>query len=157
MRTAIYAILNDSPAVDEFILRARTTTCSRRLLKPIQESTFSESSQTAALIYSDTRLGRGQSLVDLSQDDAPDAKIRIGIQQARQSLGPSWRLQPPAAPARVQSCDDAILQDTDEIADEVFSKIQRYKPSSVQLLQVEVKVTREASRVQISNGFDNQK
>ncbi len=154
---SVYTTLMNSPAVDEFIVRDSTTTCSRRLLQPIQESTFSESSQTVALIYSDTRLGRGQSLVDLSRSDALDSKIRVGIQQARQSLGPSWRLQPPAAPARVLSCDDAILQNTDDIADEVFSKLQRHKPSSLQLLQVEVKVTRETSRVQISNGFDNQK
>ncbi len=154
---SIYTTLMNSPAVDEFIVRDRTTTCSRRLLQPTQESTFSESSQTEALIYSDTRLGRGQSLVDLSRGDALDSQLRVGIQQARQSLGPNWRLQPPAAPARVLGSDDAILRDSDEIADEVFGTLQSHKPSSVELLQAAVTITRETSRVQISNGFDNQK
>ncbi|MEM9492036.1 MAG: hypothetical protein AAGC55_23015, partial [Myxococcota bacterium] len=120
------ALLSDELPVDEFVVTEHESEVAELRLgfgPPIARQ-FTHRHLDIAL-FRDLRQGRGQARLRISgavQD--PQPFLADAVRQAAQALGPPWLLPAPAAPARVQIADPAIIaNDLSAIADTVRERL----------------------------------
>lgn len=157
MLSDIIRALSNGAGVDEFVVSEKKSITSRRSLVPHSKESTHKYNELKAILYSDTRLGRGQSQLSLSPNLNVDSEIQSAVGRARKALGPTWRLQAPAAPARVRLNTKNLLQDTEELVAQISAEISANRPKTLQLLEADVTLRHEQTRAILSNGFDNRK
>jgi predicted Zn-dependent protease len=146
--------LESTLGVDEFIVSERRRVA---LVRPLGEGEERrvEGRELEAHLFVDHERGRGQSRFLVPPDGDLRTLVRDSAVRALSALGPSWRLRPPAAPARVNVSDvnwQRSLEDSIEALEEVF---RSHLPSSLRVLEGEIELSRVDTRALLSNGFDN--
>jgi predicted Zn-dependent protease len=147
--------LQDAKVVDEYIVGMRSSKALRRQLGGGQELHRHEGRELEAKIFIDRGLGRGHSVFFVP----PGAQLRTLIQKSASralgALGPSWNLQPPSAPARVEMLDQTWADDLEKSLEMLTDKFQAHMPSGMRLLGGSIEIEIGDVRAILSNGFDN--
>jgi hypothetical protein len=104
------------------------------------------------LVHHDVPQGRGSARVELTALDAnPNDIIDQAIELAAVAVGPTWRSPPPAAPAKVEILDPALVRVAlVDVATATLGQLQR--PQGV-TLAASLELAREQTTVQASSGF----
>lgn len=112
------------------------------------------SRQLRALVFVDSRAGRGQAEVVIGNPEDRRAirpQVESAVARAKAHQGPAWRLTPAAAPARVAVRDFKIDGREDQAVASLFERTESLARSR----QVESWVQTRALRCVTSTGFDN--
>lgn len=141
--------------VDEYIVGDQRVQSLTRPLGGTHTSERLEARRLSARVFVDRELGRGHSEFSV----LPGASLRSQISQsaarALGAIGPSWRLRPPSAPARLRLFDPSWAKSLSDSADLLWEQFQAHQPSTLQLLQGSLTLQLADTRTVVSNGFDN--
>lgn len=145
--------------VDEFVI---TESTGRRVvahLSGVRTIHSTDRRELEVVIYRDLRRGRTSARFVVADDDldAIERLVNAASKRARGGLGPEWKLPPPAAPARVDVADPAIVADTQGVALAIIEQLVRGadKPGGTALSLGSARVACEAreTSVHTSSGF----
>jgi len=119
--------------LDEYIIvehKQRRVEVGQRSLRTVHAA---DQRQLEVTLYRDLRRGRASAsfiVTDVEDINAIDTLVAAAAARASHGLGPEWRLPAPAAPARVDLADSAIVGDPEGVA--MASMEQLLRPQSQQ-------------------------
>lgn len=155
MPTSLLKELQASKVVDEYIVSMRNRKVLRRPLTRGHALQRHEGRVLEAKIFIDRGLGRGHSHFFVPPDAQTRTLIKQSASRALGALGPSWRLEPPSAPARLELQDQAWADDLEKSLDQLTEEFHKQLPKTLTLLQGSIEVELVDARSILSNGFDN--
>ena len=155
MPRSLLKALQASKVVDEYIVSMRDQKVLRRPLTKGHGLERREGRVLEAKIFVDRGLGRGHSHFFVPPDAEPRWLIEQSASRALGALGPSWRLEPPSAPALLELQDKAWADDFETSMDQLTEEFQKQLPKNLTLLQGIIEMELVDARSVLSNSFDN--
>ncbi len=149
----IVRALRGSVGVAEFIVTQRRVDELRRHVGTQSSLDRRREQISEAQLFVDRRQGRGQSRLQLLEEQALPAQIRDASVRALASIGPSWRLQPPAAPARVTVSDRGWQHAPAEIIESALEQFISHLPSDMRALELDLVFSRDSQETVVSTGL----
>ncbi len=147
--------LQSAKVVDEYIVSVSKINALRRQLTKGHAEERREGGRLEAKIFIDRGLGRGHSHFYVPPRAALRGLIQDSAERALGALGPSWRLQPPSAPALLDVLEQAWTGELAKSIDLLTEQFQAHLPSGMRLLDGSIEIEVLDSRSILSNGFDN--
>ncbi len=140
--------LQYAPLVDEWVVREV-----RRQFAEVTGAVHrsGDAGELELVLWRDVRGGRGAATVTIEPTDAIDPAALVGStsRRAANAVGPSWRLPPPAAPARVEVFDPAFDNELLPAATDLFNVLAAVPNAATPAARITTTTTRIAS----SSGF----
>jgi PmbA protein len=110
-----------------------------------------------AHVFVDSKSGRGQSVLQLSNARPVFVQVEEAVAKAKQAVGMEWRLGPPAAPARVKLVDAKWQKNSEQMMQDLSQEItDTTSATGLSIVGGGVEVGRQRLRVVTSSGFDHE-
>ena len=148
--------LKQTSGFDEWIIRERVVSSTLRELSrnDLSANRFDHRFDVSVLL--DRRADRGEASFEVGPADEArlsDA-IDTALERAAAATGPSWRLPPPAAPARVLLADEMLSADPESVIADLAARLGTPTRGTLVTL-ASIRIDAGSNRVRLSSGLDH--